>query len=336
MRILVVGAIQGGTIPIGRAIYKAFDEIGIHADIIDYSETQKEFIEILNAKDQERSYRFHLKNRITLLGKIADFKPDVIFGIAQSPLNDTKMLSQLKHSGIRLCYWFTEDYRLFEYWKNIAPCFDHFFTIQKEPFWQELKQIGCTNYRYLPMAFDTHLECPEKNTETTIPVSFLGAPYPNRVNFFSQFRHPGFQIYGEGWDRHPIPSVVTGNRRVTECEGRLIYHRSFININLHSSAFRGKFGGGDFVNPRTFELAGMGAFQLTDMRKLLTLHFDPAEEIIALSGWEDMKRAVEYFLDHEEEREEIAGKARARVLREHTYQHRAREIVDLLSTDYAD
>ena len=328
MRILVVGAIQGGTIPMCRAIHRAFNDIGQQAEIMDFSEFQKEFFEARS--DKERSYQFYLKIKITLLEKVAGFQPDVIFGIAQSPLHDTDMLREFKKAGIALCFWYMEDYRIFDYWKNIAPCFDHFFAIQKDPFWKELKDIGCINYHYLPMAFDTHADVPEKMAAEAIPVSFVGAPYPNRVHFFQEFLDDGFQIYGEDWNRHQNPHVVAGERRIPENEAYQIYRRSLININLHSSPFPGEFGGGDFVNPRTFELAGLGVFQLIDMRKLLTLHFDPAEEVIALTSWADMKIAVKYFLRHDEERKAYAGRARARVLKEHTFRHRAEEVVEIL------
>lgn len=329
MRILVVGAIQGGTIPMCRSIYHAFMDIGQQANLLDFSEFQKEFFETRN--DTNLSYQFYLKIKIILLEKVASFQPDVIFGIAQSPLQDIDMLTGFKKAGIALCFWFMEDYRIFGYWKTIAPCFDHFFTIQKDPFWKELKDVGCRNYHYLPMAFDSNADVQQMNDEKAIPVSFVGAPYPNRVHFFSQFRDNGFQIYGEDWARHPIPQVAIGDRRVTESETYRIYQSSLININLHSSPFPGEFGGGDFVNPRTFELAGLGAFQLTDMRKLLTLHFDPAEEVIALTSWAVMKQAIKYFLRHDEERKTFAEKARARVLKEHTYRRRAEEIIEILS-----
>lgn len=312
-----------------RSIHRAFMNIGQQADLLDFSEFQKEFFETRN--DTNLSYQFYLKIKIILLEKVASFQPDVIFGIAQSPLQDIDMLTEFKKAGVSLCYWFMEDYRIFGYWKNIAPYFDHFFTIQKDPFWKELKDAGCRNYHYLPMAFDSHADVQKTNGEKTIPVSFVGAPYPNRVHFFSQFLDDGFQIFGEDWDRHKIPPVAIGDRRVTESEAYRIYQSSLININLHSSPFPGEFGSGDFVNPRTFELAGLGAFQLTDMRKLMTLHFDPAEEVIALTSWADMKWAVKYFLRHDEERKAFAKKARARVLKEHTYRRRAEEIIEILS-----
>lgn len=328
MRILVVGAIQGGTIPMCRAIYRALTDIGQEADLLDFSGLQQEFLEV--RADTDRSYQFHLKIRIILLEKVTTFRPDVIFGVAQSPLHDTEMLTEFKKAGIGLCFWFMEDYRIFGYWKNIAPYFDYFFTIQKDSFCKELEDCGCKNYHYLPMAFDTHADYPDASGGLAIPVSFVGAPYPNRVHFFSNFLHHGFQVYGEDWDKYPVCPVVTGDRRITEYEAYDIYRRSLININLHSSPVPDDFGRGDFVNPRTFELAGLGAFQLMDMRRLLTLHFDPGEEVVALSSWADMKSATEYFLKHGDERKAFAEKGRKRVLMEHTYRHRAKEILEVI------
>lgn len=331
MRILVVGAIQGGTVPIGKAIYSAFNQLGQDAGFVDFSDLLEEFKEVRSVDDINQSYEFHIKYKTRLLEKVVEFVPDVIFGVAQSPLNDTEILTELKKAGITLCYWFLEDYQIFDYWQTIASYFDYFFTIQKNPFWKKLKQMDCRNYHYLPAAFDPDPKCPENGEEPAIPVSFVGAPYLNRVHFFGKLRRHDFKIYGAEWNKYVNPSIVVGDRRITESEARNIYQRSLININLHSSTMTDGFGGEDFVNPRTFELAGLGAFQLTDMRKLLTLHFDPADEVLALSNWEDMQKAIDYFLEHESERTTFSKKAQERVLKEHTYKHRAQEILDIIS-----
>lgn len=331
MRILVVGAIQGGTVPIGRAICTAFNRLGQDAHLLDFSDLLDEFKETRSADDFDRSYRFHVRYKTRLLEKIVECMPDVVFGLAQSPLNDTEILTELKKAGITLCYWFLEDYRLFDYWQTIASYFDHFFTIQREPFWERLREAGCRTYHYLPAAFDPEPGSPAQEGGPAIPVSFVGAPYPNRVHFFEKPGRSDFEIYGDGWDRYRIPSVAAGDRRITESEARGIYRRSLVSINLHSSTLEDGFGGGDFVNPRTFELAGLGVFQVTDMRKLLPLHFNPADEIVALGSWGDMQKAIRYFLDNEEERRGYAERAQERVLREHTYRHRAQEILDLVS-----
>ena len=112
-----------------------------------------------------------------------------------------------------------------------------------------------------------------------------------------------------------------------------IFNASKINLNLHSSTERdGVDPTGDFLNPRTFELAGCGAFQLVDRRALLDEVFTPGEDIVTFEDTEDLKKKIDYYLEHEDERKAIAEKSRRTVLEKHTYQHRLR---DMLSVIYA-
>jgi spore maturation protein CgeB len=331
MRILVVGAVEGGSLPVGRAIYAAFKEIGQEAEFLDYSDFLDDFVKVVKSKNDDLSARFLLKCNIRLMQNVLDFRPDAILGIAQSPMVNQEILIKLRKVGIILCFWFVEDYRIFTYWKSYAPFFNHYFTIQKDPFWERLKEMGCHNFHYLPPAFDANFEADNEVYIPDINISFVGAPYPNRVHFFNQLKRSDFQIYGDTWNKHGNGSVVIGDRWVSDDEARSIYQHSLININLHSSRTPESFGEGDFVNPRTFELAGLGAFQLTDVRQLMPLHFDLEEEMAALTRWEDMTAAIDYFLEHESERQGFARRAQKRVLHEHTYRHRAEEIVSMLS-----
>ncbi|MFO7598288.1 MAG: glycosyltransferase [Candidatus Desulfacyla sp.] len=331
MRILVVGPVEGGSLPVGRSIYAAFMGIGQEAEFLDYSDFKDDFVRAVKARDHELSTRFLLKCHTRLMQKVLDFRPDAILGIAQSPMVNPEILIKLRNAGIILCFWFVEDYRLFDHWKSYARFFDHYFTIQKDPIWKKMEEMGCRNFHYLPPAFDANFEAYNDVQLPDINVSFVGAPYPNRVHFFNQFERSDFQIYGDNWNQHGNGSVVIGDRWVSEGEARSIYRRSLININLHSSQNPNSFGHGDFVNPRTFELAGLGAFQLTDVRELMPLHFDLGKEMVALTRWEDMTAAVDYFLKNESERRGFGKRAQERVLQEHTYRHRAEEIISLLS-----
>lgn len=328
MRILIVGAIQGGTVPLTKILTRAFAANNQEVDFLDYSDLQAQFNNILSFNDNRQSEQFFISLKIRLLEKVISFRPEVIFGLSQSPLNDIEILTGLKNSGIVLCYWFTEDFQLFNYWKSIAPYFDYFFTIQQNNFWRELKKMGLNNFHYLPMAFDDTKYVPN-NLISDIPVSFVGAPYPNRVFYLKKFQEK-IRIFGEGWNKYPGPSIAIGERRISEEETHQIYTRTQININLHSSVYPESFASGDFVNPRTFEIAGLGAFQLTDRRDLLDLHFDLNQEIVSLSNFSDMSKAVKYFLENEKERLIFAQKAQRRVLDQHTYRHRAATIIELL------
>jgi spore maturation protein CgeB len=66
-----------------------------------------------------------------------------------------------------------------------------------------------------------------------------------------------------------------------------------------------------------------------DLRELLPLHFEIKCDIFAFQNTAGMLDGVHYYLKNEMERKEMAENARARVLKEHTYRHRAMEILSL-------
>jgi spore maturation protein CgeB len=117
-------------------------------------------------------------------------------------------------------------------------------------------------------------------------------------------------------------------RRITSEECVKIFNASKINLNLHSSVgVEELVSKGDFVNPRTFEVAACSGFQLVDERGLLHECFAP-DELATFTSLPELKEKMEYFLAHPEEREAIARRGRERVLREHTYAHRMERLLD--------
>ena len=333
MRILVVGAISGATVDIGNSLALAFAGLGKECHFLDFSEYQQEFRILDSARNDSDMHGFLIKLQTRLIEEVLVFNPSLILGLPQSPLNNVEVLESFRKSGIKLCYWFLEDYRVFQYWLEIASKFDYFFTIQKSRIFQQLKNLGCDNGYYLAAAFDdltVSSEACNPVADGEPLVSFVGAPYRNRINIFNDFKIPELKIYGEGWDGLNT-AVKIGNRRITPSERRLIYASSKINLNLHSSPHDEGDWNGDFVNPRTFEIAGLGGFQLADTRELLPLHFDLKNEIPVFESPSSMLDAIKYYMSHDSERNEMATNARARVLKEHTYRHRAMEILSLAS-----
>jgi len=325
MKILIVGPFAGGSLPVARALYSACIRLGADIEFLDFSGQSHDFIKARESGSRSKLGLFMIQVKIRLLEKLQKSRPDILLGVAQSPLSDPGLLRTIRSSGTLLAYWFVEDYRVFTYWRQIAPCFDIFFTIQKGPLRQEMANMGLSNYHYLPLAFDPHLEMNATYDFEEMVLSFMGAPYPNRVHLFRRLGEYDLKIFGEGWSTRSVPGVVIGNRRITHAEARSIYRNTRINLNLHSSLNKTAQGGG-FVNPRTFELAGLGCFQLVDTRELMPQHFDAGQEIVQFRDAKDLVKKIEYFIVHPEERKSIAQKSKQRVLRQHLYEHRVQEM----------
>lgn len=85
---------------------------------------------------------------------------------------------------------------------------------------------------------------------------------------------------------------------------------------------------------RVFEAAGAGACLISDDWEGIEMFLEPGEEIIVCANGPDVVAALE-SLDRQRARD-IGARARGRVLREHTYAHRARQVEHVLSTHGAE
>jgi spore maturation protein CgeB len=342
MRILVPIPIYGGSVPAARYCVRALESMGHRVETVDC--TLYDFsLNSIKGITRKRPHRNILQGMLTtflgeaIVARALDWKADFVLALAQTPLTP-QALQELRREGIVTAMWFVEDYRLFTYWKELAPFYDYFFGIQKGDFESELRQIGQTKFHYLPAAACRHTHqaatlSQEEQNRYGSELSFVGAGYYNRVQSFRRLLNYDFKIWGNDWPADsPVFSRVQENaRRVETDEIVKIFSASKINLNLHSSpTHSGADPFGDFVNPRTFEIASCGAFQLVDKRQYLPEVFDTSDEMAVFQSVGELPHKIDYFLSHSEERTQIAQRARERVLREHTYEHRMKELIEVV------
>lgn len=345
IRILVVLPLYGGSLPIGRYCAQALRNLGHSVRVFDAPALYPGYLG-LRKLDLAPSRLPALETSFLRLVSQAlwqqteEQQPELVLALAQAPL-DRHILLRMRQAKMRTIMWFVEDFRLFTYWQVFAPLYDAFAVIQKEPFLEELKKVGQEHAFYLPLAalpdFHKPLDLSEvQKREYGSDISFLGAGYPNRRIAFRPLADRDFKIWGSDWDDEArlARNIQAGGRRIDEDESVLIYNASKINLNLHSSVNKEKLvSGGDFVNPRTFELAAMGAFQLVDQRSLLPELFDK-DELATFATIEGFYQKIDYFLEHPKEREQFAQKARKRVLAEHTYEQRMATLIDYMAKEF--
>jgi spore maturation protein CgeB len=339
LRILVVLPLYGGSLPIGRYVASALKEDGHIVEVFEAPEFNSAY-ESLKSLKVTTDRLDYLQNTFlnvvsqAVLAKTETFEPDMVLCMAQAPLNH-QALKRLRRDGVTTAMWFVEDYRLFTYWKSFAPMYDIFAVIQKEPFFDELATIGQHNTLYLPLAAQPDFHKPMELTSVNqrkfgSTISFMGAGYPNRRIAFRELVNHDFKIWGSDWDGDHVlePLVQLKGARVTPEECVKIFNATTINLNLHSSIQAEELVTyGDFVNPRTFELAACGAFQLVDKRSLLSEAF-AEDELATFSSMSELLEKIDYFKNKPEECTIFAEKAKARVLADHTYKARMRTLID--------
>jgi spore maturation protein CgeB len=135
-------------------------------------------------------------------------------------------------------------------------------------------------------------------------------------------------LWGTSWG--PLsPRVRESGRRLATEEVVRVYNACDIVLNLHSSPEAADgVARQDFVNPRTFEVAACGGFQLVDRVAGLEGLFKPGVELAAYRSEDELVEMARHYLERPGERAALAAKARRRALAEHTYYHRMESILE--------
>lgn len=338
LRILVVSPAFGGSLPVARHASKGLEENGCETLFLDMSpfSSASRYIHdsLMNTTVQagmEGLFERFLCEFV--YWKVKQLQPELTFFIAQAPVSP-ELLKKLQNENFRTAFWFVENYKLFPYWKEIAPHCDYFFTIQRNGFFSQLDELRAFNHFYLPVACDPGIHRPEKLSPEDAArygsrISMAGFGYFNRLMVLQGLTDYSLKLWGPGWDRcrELARFIQCGTEFDTETAVK-IYNASEINLNLHSSTHAaGVEPAGDFVNPRTFELAACRAFQLTDERAELAELFSIGNEIITFRDVADLREKIEYYLSHPALRQDVAERARVRALADHTYAVRMRQML---------
>jgi spore maturation protein CgeB len=210
--------------------------------------------------------------------------------------------------------------------------FDAFFTNSKGVI-PDLREMGAKNVYPLYYAADPDLFKPV-NVNKDIDVSFFGYGSEFREEWMKkmiaepseQLPDVNFSIGGMGF------SIPLGNAHLI---GHLPPYsairefccRSKICLNItrwsHASIYAS-------ATTRLFELAAFGACIVSQPYNGIEEWFDVGREIIVTTNKEEIIKTYEWLLDAGDDRQKIGEKARQRILKEHTYRHRAEELISVL------
>jgi spore maturation protein CgeB len=338
-QIAVLGPLHGGTLPIAAYTHMALHGCGQRTrdvNVSGFDESYKLVDNFLRDENRRNLMKANFTEAISqMLIEMVTEKPiDILICMPFAPIS-ARALDELRGRGIITALWFVEDFQRFNQWQYLAPHFDFVFTIQEGQAITEMERAGAGHVSYLPCAAEPQVHRPQALTEQErqrygSQISFLGAGYHNRQQSFASLAGYDFKIWGTEWPGcKPFDTLVQDQgRRLSPAEYTKIFCASDINLNLHSSTERdGVDPTGDFVNPRTFELAACDAFQLVDHRSLLPALLTPGEDIVTFRSIAEMREQIDHFLARPDERLRFAQAARRRVLAEHTYEHRVQEML---------
>jgi spore maturation protein CgeB len=101
---------------------------------------------------------------------------------------------------------------------------------------------------------------------------------------------------------------------------------SKINLNI----LRQQFVDAGVLNSRIFELASIGCCVVTNSSDCLKEYFKPETEIVVVNNEKEAIDKYKWLLSSEDDRLQIGKAARQRILSEHTYLHRAEQMLNII------
>lgn len=134
-----------------------------------------------------------------------------------------------------------------------------------------------------------------------------------------------FQVDLYTYENTPnLPKVRNKGTAEVMQEAPLIYKCSKINLNISlKSILTG-------IPLRSFEIMGSGGFLLSNYQEDYLELFQPDEDFVYYTDYEELMEKTEYYLSHEKERKEIAENGYYRVKAEHTYKNRVDTIWNVI------
>lgn len=103
--------------------------------------------------------------------------------------------------------------------------------------------------------------------------------------------------------------------------------RSKLNLVITRRAHASVFASS---SSRPFELAALGACMVCSPYAGIETWFEPEKELIVVQNAEEAIERMNWLLHHDDARRTIGRAARERLLKEHTFRHRARQLVDVI------
>lgn len=191
------------------------------------------------------------------------------------------------------------------------------------------------NTHYLRAAYDPARHTPVATVDADIPqhdVVFVGSGFQERIDLLAAVDWTGIDLglYGV-WSllpsRHRLRKYVKGGL-LDNTRTVALYRAAKIGLNLHrtSREYSSKpthVAHAESMNPRGYELAACGVFQLSDYRPEVQ---ETMPSVFTFKNGEALQGRVTYFLNHPERCQLVAQQSRQSV-GPHTFAARAAQVL---------
>jgi len=259
-----------------------------------------------------------------LAEQIRHYKPDVIVNMAMDGIN-TCFLQEIKRYTRLLVGQIASPVPQGETWNTYD------LVISSLPnFVEYFRSLGIHS-EFNRLAFEPsvlrHVQTREKKFLASFIGSFTGAHSKRDELLEYLCSNLPINVWGIGIDRLPEDSRIRARYRGTAWGTHMfrILAASKIVVNHHIDIAQSYAN-----NMRLFEATGTGALLITDSKDNLHEMFEPGKEVIAYRNPEECGELIQYYLEHDGEREAIAASGQRRTLESHTYLQRMKDLLRIV------
>lgn len=264
-----------------------------------------------------------------LLKQIENYNPDILY--IQSPTYFSPIFLSKVKKRVKLLVaqiasplpplWFFKPYDL---------------VISSLPNYVEYFRKNKINSEYLKLAFEPEILNYLEEKEDKYPITFVGSFANVHQKFIPVFEEVAknfgekFLIWGYGIEN--IRMGILKNHYQGEAFGLEMYnilHNSKITLNRHSEISENYAN-----NMRLYEATGTGSLLITDYKDNLNELFKIDEEIEVYNNADELIDKISFYLENEDQRKKIAGAGQERTLKEHNYENRMKELVEIIERYY--
>lgn len=184
----------------------------------------------------------------------------------------------------------------------------------------------------VPNGFDPRLSV--SGSPSQREVVFIGARSDHRAEVLVGLSQHGLPVvaYGNEWShqlRHRLRSMswrrpsVASRPNVTREEASRLLFDALCAVNIHVPGIQ------DGINPRTFEICGIGGLQATD-RLDIADYYEPGKELLQYESVDELAELIRRADTDPVWAGKIRAAAQRRTLEEHTIVHRCRQLIDMM------
>jgi spore maturation protein CgeB len=250
--------------------------------------------------------------------RVASFRPDLIISVSKT-LPPEAMAAMRAATKAVSVFWFPDAVSNLGRQYFLLDEFD--LLCFKDPFLVDrIGRVLGLRCAFLPDA--ARVLAPFKSIPPSVDLLVACNMYPYRLRLLEALQDYRWKIYGNVPDWLESPVLEHHTRRYLSGDAKVqAYREAAVVFNSNHPA---EVGG---INARTFEVCGAGGFLLTDAHPALHEYYEPGVEVGVYSDIDDLASKVRFYLDRPELRRQMAERAHARTLREHTYECRIRRLL---------